>query len=324
MFPHEIWSIDLGFYIRDKSVANSQNVLFLAVFDCFSRKAFCRAAPRKTADEILRCFQSIVKEAKKLPKFIFADKGSEWYNEKFMSYCQEHGITLYSTHTGQKSYPVEQFIFSLKKNIARRLSYRRDRRWSIVLQNSVETYNLTKTPALDGLCPSEAIQPEYTGRLQTFFLKRLYEKNRSYRNRPPKFSKGDYVKRLLNDRTMRKRGDRIKFGKEINQISKVIKSNPATYKLHGLPGTYYSQSLIPVINPKLTEQSVAQRTILEILESRKFATKWLRSGKPIEYESRYLVLTENDKKFMTKSEIEEYDNGQIMLDSFLNQQKESK
>ena len=325
LYPHHIWSIDLAFYLSDKSVSNAHQSLFLSVIDVFSKYAFCRSAARKTADEILQCFRSIVAEAGHSPRMIFADHGSEFYNEKFKNYCKEHSILLYSSNTALKSYPVEQFQGIIKRAIGRRLTWRRDRSWVRVLQNSVKTYNNTSTPALDNLSPFQAIQPKNTGRLQTFFLKRRYDQNKKYGKKSPHFSLGDHVKRLLkNEKKMKRRGDHQRFSKQIYEIAKISNTRPSTYKIKLLGSsdvlseTFYSQELTRVIDPKTTEASLTSRTIIDIIESRRFPIKWLRSGRAIEHEIRYLAIdNNNEKKFFTEFQLLQYDNGRSMLDTFL-------
>ena len=324
LYPHHIWSIDLAFYLNDKSVSNANQSLFLSVVDVFSKYAFCRSAARKTADEILQCFRSIVAEAGHSPRMIFADRGPEFYNEKFKNYCKEHSILLYSSNTALKSYPVEQFQGIIKRAIGRRLTWRRDRSWVRVLQNSVKTYNQTSSAALDNLSPFQAIQPKNTGRLQTFFLKRRYDLNKKYGKKPPQFSLGDHVKRLLKNERLRRRGDHQRFSKQIYEIAKITNTSPATYKIKLLgtsdilPESFYSQELARVIDPKTTEASLTSRKIIEIIESRRFPIKWLRSGRAIEHETRFLAIdNNNEKKFFTEAQLMEYDNGKSMLDIFL-------
>ena len=75
LYPNHIWAADLGFYIADKSVANLQNTLFVSCLDTFSHFAYCRAAPKKTAEVILDRFKDILSQAKTVPRFLFVDRG---------------------------------------------------------------------------------------------------------------------------------------------------------------------------------------------------------------------------------------------------------
>lgn len=204
------------------------------------------------------------------------------------------------------------------------MTWRRDRSWVACLSAAVKTYNHTPSPSLDGLSPYQANKSQYTGRLQSFFLKRRYEKHRSQQKKGPLYSKGQHVKHLVKNEKFRRRGDHQRFSKDVFEIAKVISSAPYTYKLKRvgssqvLPETWYSQQLVAVINSKTLESSVTAKLVLDILESRKFPIKFLRNGKVVEHEMRYLVLDSDDKKeFMTKQDIlENYDNGNDMFSKF--------
>ena len=64
----------MAFFSKDKN-ANSQRVVILSVLDVFTKKAYSRSALKKTAEEILKEFKSIVEEAQGLPKMLFVDRG---------------------------------------------------------------------------------------------------------------------------------------------------------------------------------------------------------------------------------------------------------
>ena len=74
LYPNHVWSCDLAFFSKDKN-ANSQRVVILSVLDVFTKKAYSRSALKKTAEEILKEFKSIVEEAQGLPKMLFVDRG---------------------------------------------------------------------------------------------------------------------------------------------------------------------------------------------------------------------------------------------------------
>ena len=62
------------------------------------------------------------------------------------------------------------------------------------------------------------------------------------------------------------------------------------------------------------------KKILRIIKDQRFPTKFLRSGKAIEFQKKFLVLTneiDNEKHFMTESEMLQFDNGSAMLRAYL-------
>ena len=230
-------------------------------------------------------------------------------------------MTLYSTFSGMKSFPIENYQGTLKRLLARRLTFRKDRSWTKVLQEAVKTYNHTRSPTLDNLSPKEASKGDNIARLQGFYLKKRARKVRPYLKQKPAFHIGQYVKILLTNEKLRQRCDRKRFSEENYVISYITKTVPFTYRVKSLgKRAFYKEQLTPVLDPKLVKESLTNKRILTIMEKRKFPIKWLRSGKAVDFEIRYLVRTayDDEKRFMTESEIKEFDNGAEMLNSFVN------
>ena len=229
-------------------------------------------------------------------------------------------MILYSTFSGLKSFPIENWQGTLKRMLARRLTFRKDRNWTKILQESVKTYNNTKTPALNNLSPKEASKGDNIGRLQKFYLMRRAHKVKPYLKKKPAFHVGQYVKILLPNDKLRQRGDRKRFSEENYMISYITKTVPFTYRLKSLGRRiFYKEQLSLVADPELVKKSLTNKRILSIIEKKRFPIKWLRNGKAVDFEMRYLVRTafDDEKRFMTESELKEYDNGIEMLQSFL-------
>lgn len=317
LFPNDVWASDLIFY-DDKSVNNLQQIGAINCIDCFSKKAWSRSIGNKTAKEILLKFKEIITEASATPRKLFVDQGSE-YKGVFLEYCKSRDITVYSTTTGQKSFIVENFQGTLKLKIGRILTFENNRSWVKALPRALEIYNNTKSSALDDLSPNQVWNNwDNISRVQSFLLKRRASKAKKYINKVPALKIGQDVRRIVTT-GFKQRGFKPKFSDKIYQITKVI-SNAVPYGFnisHHGDTFFYEAELVPVIG-RAHEKSSVSKKILKIISEKKIAVKWLRSGKPISYEPRYLTRTEleDTPKYLSDKEILEFDNGEYMLKKF--------
>ena len=96
---------------------NNNYSWMLCAIDTFSRKAFIRLMRTKTADETLSSLKSILQEAKKMPKSIAADRGSEIKNRKVAEFCGNNNIKLIFCDTYKSAAIVERFQLSIQRRI---------------------------------------------------------------------------------------------------------------------------------------------------------------------------------------------------------------
>ena len=78
-FVNEIWScdlVDLSFW-QDN---NDGYKFLLTVVDVLSKYAWAKKLKNKSADEVVKAFEELFKEA--IPKKIWTDQGSEFYNKQ--------------------------------------------------------------------------------------------------------------------------------------------------------------------------------------------------------------------------------------------------
>ena len=171
---------------------------------------------------------------------------------------------------------------------------------------------------MDDLSPKEALLPDNIARLQKYFLKKRYEKVQPYKHRKPYFQLNDPVKVIQLDK-FRQRGDKPRFSKKSYRISQILDDSiPICYRVTGHGSTLFYREQLTLSSDELEEKKTHKR-ILSILSDKQFATRWLRSGKAIQYEKRYLVrLNDKDEpsQYLTRKEIEEYDNGKDILEIY--------
>ena len=323
LYPHESWSIDLIFYTSDRK-SNNNKAYCLNCYDNFSHRAFGRVLKNKSAKETLEKFKEILIEAKTTPKRVLSDLGSEFFAE-FGAFCKKKGIERVFVTTGLKAFPVENFNATCKIILERLLTFGRHRKWTSVLEQAFKIYNSTKQPSLLNWSPIEAsTSPDAISQLQAYFFRRRANRAEKFKNEKPAFFEGQTVKVVKVD-PFRQRVTKKRFSTENYKIRKVVKSSvPIVYKLAQLDDTplkrtYYKQELTNAQSEETLRKSLKSKRILAILSKKQFAVKWLRSGRPIEFEDRFLVRS-NDKEesfYLTKSEFSNFDNGEEILNNFL-------
>ena len=71
----------------------------------------------KKGISIVNAFQKILNDSGRKPNKIWADKGSEFYNNFFKTWLKNNGIEMYSTNNKGKYVVAERFIRTLKTKI---------------------------------------------------------------------------------------------------------------------------------------------------------------------------------------------------------------
>ena len=89
----------------------------LCVIDIFSKHAWVVPLKDKKGINIVKAFQSILKQSNRKPNKIWVDKGSEFYNAYFEKWLRDNDFVMYSTHNEGKSVVAERFIRTLKSKI---------------------------------------------------------------------------------------------------------------------------------------------------------------------------------------------------------------
>ena len=79
----------------------------LMIIDVFSKFTWIKPLKNKKADSIVEAFNEILKTGRK-PRFLWCDKGFEFYNKDFKKLLGEKGINLYLTENEEKSSVVER------------------------------------------------------------------------------------------------------------------------------------------------------------------------------------------------------------------------
>ena len=78
--------------------------------DIFSKYTWVVPLRGKKGISIVNAFQKILDKSERKPNKIWADKGSEFYNNSFKKWLKDNDIEMYSIHNEGKSVVAERFI----------------------------------------------------------------------------------------------------------------------------------------------------------------------------------------------------------------------
>ena len=94
-----MWATDLV-DVRPLSEFNEEYKYLLMVIDVLSKYGWIRPLSYKKGETDNEAFKSVFKERK--PKYLWADKGKEFYNKRLKEFLDKHKITLYSTENEEQ------------------------------------------------------------------------------------------------------------------------------------------------------------------------------------------------------------------------------
>ena len=224
----------------------------LTVIDVFSKYAWAVPVKRKTGEEISNAFEKIFKE--RTPTKLHTDKGLEFINKPTKDLLKKNDIHWFATENETKAQVVERFNRTLKNRMWKWFTAWGKNNWIEVLPNLVYNYNNTKHRSI-GMTPKEASlkKNENTVYKKLFPSEQPSITTLARRAKKPKFAVGDQVRITVKRGDFRK-GYRPNFTRELFTISKVLDTEPVTYRIKDLQGeeikgSFYEQELVRVTHP---------------------------------------------------------------------------
>ena len=139
-FKDNIWGFDLADR-QSLSKFNKGIKYLLCAIDLFSKYAWVIPLKDKKGTSIVNAFQKIISKERK-PNKIWAEQGSEFYNQSFKDFLKINNIKMYSTFNG-KSVVAERFIRTLKNKIFKHMAAISKNVYFDVLDDTVNKYNNT-------------------------------------------------------------------------------------------------------------------------------------------------------------------------------------
>ena len=175
-----------------------------------------------------------MKEFDRRLKKIWADKGSEFYNNSFKKWLKNNNVEMYLIHNEGKSVAVERFIKTLKTKIYKYMTSMSKNVYIEKLDDIVNKYNNT--------CHRRIKMKPVDVKDNTYI-----DFNKEVNDKDPKFKVGDYVK-LSKYKTIFAKGYTPNWSEEVFVVKKVRNTVPWTYVINDLMGeeiigTFYEKEL---------------------------------------------------------------------------------
>ena len=114
----------------------------LVVIDIFSRYGWVEPLKDKSAINITKAFNKILKKGRK-PRILRTDAATDFTSKKFQNFLRKNNIHHFTTHNEKQANYVERFIQIIKKKIRRYMAQKQTQKYIDILQPLVDSYNRT-------------------------------------------------------------------------------------------------------------------------------------------------------------------------------------
>ena len=210
----------------------------LTCIDIFSKYSWVIPLKDKKGITIKNALQKIFKERK--PKFLWTDKGKEFYNKQVQDLLNENNIKLYSTNNSEiKSSVVERFNRTFKNMMYKKFTENNNTIFYNILDELVNNYN-NKYHSTIKMAPIEGSKKVNENKIKNIYN---FEKTK----KPGKFKIGDRV-RISLEKNIFEKSYETNWTEEIFEIYDIKYSNVPYYYLKDLnneklDGTFYEPEL---------------------------------------------------------------------------------
>jgi len=240
------WQADLS-DLSSLKKHNDQFTFLLCVIDIFSKFAWVKALKNKNSTSMIRAFDQILKQSKRMPSRLQTDKGTEFLSGKFQTFLRKNKIAFFTTENPEvKAGMVERFQRTLKSRMWKYFYRNKTLRYRDVLDDLVRGYNRAHHRSIQ-MAPEEV-----TVANEATVSQRLYrEQPSSMMTRKPRLRVGDSV-RISKTRHVFTKGYKASWGGELFKIDSVIEFREIpVYRLtdaagEKIAGTFYEYELTRV------------------------------------------------------------------------------
>ena len=233
----EIFAADLV-EMQKFSKLNRGYRYLLTCIDIFSKFSWVIPLKDKKGITIKNALQKIFNKRK--PKFLWTDKGKEFYNKQVQDLLNKNNIKLYSTNNSEiKSAVVERFNRTFKNMMYKKFTENNNTIFYNILDKLVNNYN-NKYHSTIKMSPIEGSK-----KINEKKIKNIYNFEKT--KKPGRFKIGDRV-RLSLEKNIFEKGYDTNWTQEIFVIYDIKYSNVPYYYLKDLnneklDGTFYEQEL---------------------------------------------------------------------------------
>ena len=279
-YMYQIDLVDMSKYSRE----NKGFKFLITMIDSFSKYAWVIPIKSKEGVNVYKGLKAIL--LVKRPQKIQMDRGSEFYNKRFLNMLTVFGIKWYSTNSEIKAGIVERFNRTLKTRMERVFTSQGNHRYIDKIQDLVKSYNNTVHRSI-GMKPAKVTASDTKKILLKLYPKKkktvapLFKvgdsKKKKKKTLAPEFKVGDTV-RITRKKHIFQKGYEQGWSYEVFTVAKILKTEPITYELEDykkevIVGSFYSselQKVTPVTYP--IEKIVRRRKRNDKVE---LLVKWL-------------------------------------------------
>ena len=269
-----------GADLVDMRALSKQNKGFkyiLMVEDVFSKYGWAEPLKFKTGVCVKAALEKIFRD--QIPKKIWADKGTEFYNKEVQRFLTKNSVLLYSTENEEKCSVIERWNRTIKGQLWKYFTANNTHKYIDILPALIQKYNSEKHRSI-GMTPTEARKPENHDHV----FRHLYEKKMAELGKQePKFKVGMKV-RLAVQKDKFEKSYIINWSDRIYTIKRVLATRPVTYTVENdkgeeHKGTFYEQELQKTKTDVFRIQKILK---YKTEEGKKYAfVKWM------DYDSSY-------------------------------------
>ena len=232
-FRYNIWGADLA-DMQLLSKFNEGFRILLCVIGIFSKYTWVIPLNNKKGISIVNGFQKIINNSKRKPNKIWADKGSEFYNNYFKKWLKDNDIVMYLTNNEGKPVIAERFMKTLKNKIYKYITSISKNVYIDKLDDIVKEYNNTYHTSIK-MKPVDVKDNTYI------------DSKKEINNKERKFKVGDHVT-ISRYKNIFAKGYMPNWSEEIFIIKKIKNTVPWTYVINDLNGeeiigTFYENEL---------------------------------------------------------------------------------
>lgn len=215
---NQFWNCDI-IDLQNLYKTNKGNRYILIVVDIFTRYCYAEPLTNKNSDTVLNAFKVICnKKSNSYPDILISDNGSEFISNIFQKYLKDHQIIHKTfppgTHTTLGI--IDRLCKTIKNNIFKYFTENETTTYIDVLDDIIQTYNLTPHTSLNGLSPYEAQDIEHKDMLR-IMNQIKYNQNM---NISDKLNIGDLVRKKLKKTTYDK-GYKQQWSKRIYNVVEI-------------------------------------------------------------------------------------------------------
>ena len=229
----------------------------LMIIDVFSKFGWIVPLKDKKGITVANAFKNIFKKHK-IPKKLWTDKGTEFYNQHLKKLLKQHDITLYSTENEEKSAVVERWNQTIKSKMWKRFTEQNSTQYLNILPELLNEYNNSYHSSIK-MTPVEASKLKNQG----IVYYNLYSDLKPL-NTKPKFKVGDTVRISKYKRKTFDKSYTPNWTEEIFVVTKILNTNPYTYKIQDLngetiTGSFYEKELLKTNQTKFRIEKVIRK-----------------------------------------------------------------